>query len=167
VNNFNNDHHSDITFSDCGNGNLGIILGYGNRSFGNLTTYSTGETSRQSYLAAGDFNNDDQLDIAVVTYSTNTLVIFLGFGDGTFTLFTTYSTGDNVNPMMVILADLNKDNQSDVIVANQNSNSVGVLLGRGYVWVCMGEGEWRSIILTHTHPPTLKIRLLTSARTET
>ena len=79
VNDFNNDGHPDIGFADYGTGSMGIILGYGNRSFGNLTTYSIGDNTRPRSIAAGDFNNDHRLDIALVTFSTETLVIFLGF----------------------------------------------------------------------------------------
>ena len=94
VNDFNSDGYPDIGFADYGTDNMGIILGYGNRMFGNLTTYPIGDNTSPSALAAGDFNNDRRLDIALSTYSTNTLVIFLGSDDGTFTLFASYSTGD-------------------------------------------------------------------------
>ena len=131
VNDFNNDGYPDIGFADYGTGNMGIILGYGNRVFGNLKTYSIGDNTRPIAIAAGDFNNDHRLDIALVTISTNTLGIFLGSGDGTFILFTTYSTGDSSSPTMVNVADLNKDNHLDVVVVNQGINTIGVFFGIG------------------------------------
>ena len=61
VDNFNNDNHLDIAFADYGSSYVGIFLGYGNRIFGNLTRYSSGDSSRPYSLASGDFNNDDTL----------------------------------------------------------------------------------------------------------
>ena len=97
------DGYPDIGFADYGTNNMGIILGYGNRIFGKLTTYPIGDNTRPSSLVAGDFNNDRRLDIAVITLIARiSLVIFLGSGDGTFTLSTSYSTGDNSGPGMIV-----------------------------------------------------------------
>ena len=35
-------------------------------------------------VAAGDFNDDAKLDLAVANFGSNTVTIFLGNGDGTF-----------------------------------------------------------------------------------
>ncbi|CAF5105621.1 unnamed protein product, partial [Rotaria sp. Silwood1] len=54
-------------------------------------TYSTG-TSPNS-VAVGDFNNDTHLDIVVANSKGNTVSVLLGYGNGSFTDQTTYSTG--------------------------------------------------------------------------
>ncbi|CAF3763085.1 unnamed protein product, partial [Adineta steineri] len=43
-----------------------------------------------------------------------------------FKLQEIYSTGDNSFPIFVSLTDINDDNRSDIIVANQNTHSIGV-----------------------------------------
>jgi hypothetical protein len=131
VDDFNKDNHLDIAFPDYGTSSICIVLGYENRTFGNLTKYSSGDNSRPSFLSTGDFNNDGHLDIAVANYGTNNIVIFLGFGDGTFTLFTASSTGDASSPWMLAIADINKDNRLDMIVANPGTNNIGVFFGFG------------------------------------
>jgi hypothetical protein len=128
---FNNDNHLDIAFADYNTDNIGIFLGYGNRTFGKLTTYSTGDNARSFFLASGGFNNDSRSDIAVANYGTNNIVIFLGSGDGTFILSAIYATGDGSGPWMLTIADLNKDNHLDIIVVNSGTNNIGVFFGFG------------------------------------
>ena len=42
VGDFNNDTHLDIVVANYGDNNIGVLLGYGDGSFANQTTYSTG-----------------------------------------------------------------------------------------------------------------------------
>ena len=43
-----------------------------------------------------------------------------------------YSTGDGSNPYAVAAVDLNNDNQLDLVIANEGSDSISVLLGFDY-----------------------------------
>ena len=131
VNDFNKDKHLDIAFIDDVTETVNIILGYGNRTFGELTKYSTGSNTRPISITSGDVNDDGRLDIVVANYGTNSIAIFLGSGNGKFALFTIYSTGDNSLPSMLTIADLNNDNQLDITVANPGTNSIGVFFGYG------------------------------------
>jgi hypothetical protein len=79
--------------------------------------------------AAGDFNKDGKMDVAVVDSNANTLTIFLGNGDGTFTKGASYPTGHR--PMAIIALDSNVDGNLDLVVANNNDNSVSSFLGIG------------------------------------
>jgi hypothetical protein len=54
---------------------MGIFLGFGNGSFANQMTYSTGSYSIS--VAVGDFNNDRKLDFAVINNGTDSLKILL------------------------------------------------------------------------------------------
>ncbi|CAF5161337.1 unnamed protein product, partial [Rotaria sp. Silwood1] len=93
--------------------------------------YSTGSGSAPQAIAVGDFNNDKHLDVAVANSKTNNVGVFLGRGDGRLLSQVTYSTGADSLPWSIALGDLNNDTQLDIVVANHNSDNIGVFLGHG------------------------------------
>jgi hypothetical protein len=131
VGDFNNDNRLDIAVANSGTNNIGVLLGLGDGTFDQQKVYSTGNYSGPSSIAVGDFNNDSQLDIAVANSNTNNIGIFLGLGNGTFAVMTTFSTGISSNPSSVTVGDLNKDNQLDLVVANSGISSVLIFYGYG------------------------------------
>lgn len=128
---FNKDGRVDIIVSNFGTNDVGIFLGYGNRQFSPLRTFSTGNDSMPISVVAADFSNDGCLDVAVANYGTNSLGILLGFGNGSFSSQKIYSTGNNSNPFSIATADFNRDGKLDIVVANTGIDSVGVFLGNG------------------------------------
>jgi hypothetical protein len=120
-----------INFGACYNaapGSYSILKGNGDGTFQPAVTVSTGTPQPISGVLA-DFNGDKLLDLAIVDISNNTVYIYLGHGDATFSLLTSYVVG--ISPDFVINADLNKDGHQDLVVVNQSSNTVSVLLGTG------------------------------------
>jgi ribosomal protein S11 len=97
------------------------------QTFGAGSTLTT--DSNPSSVLAGDFNGNGNLDIAVVNYNSNTLSVFMGNGDGTFSAPVDYATGNN--PSSVAMTDFNGDGIPDLAVANYGSNTVSVFLGNG------------------------------------
>src|SRR5271155_525891 len=89
--------------------------------------YPTG-TNPQA-MAAGDFNNDGNLDFAVANSTANTVSILLGNGDGTFQPAVSYPTGSIPKGMEV--GDFYGDGHLDLAVTNSGSNTVSVLRGNG------------------------------------
>ena len=83
----------DFAVTNKGTDNVGVFLALGNGTFSSQVTYSTGDGSSPWGIAVGDLNNDSRLDIVVTNFWTNSISVFLGFGDGTFMNQTTYSTG--------------------------------------------------------------------------
>jgi hypothetical protein len=126
---FNNDNYLDIAAAFFNSGTVGILLGYGNGSFDDMMTYPQENDSILAALAVDDVNNDDKLDIVVVDYGTNNIVILLGYGNGSFATSMIFSTGNDSRPYAIVIADFNKDGRLDVAVANFESNNVGILLG--------------------------------------
>jgi hypothetical protein len=127
---FNHDQRLDLAVANFGTNSVGIFLGAVNGTFRFQGTFST-RSSRPRYVATGDFNNDTLIDIAVVNYGTNDIGILLGDGSGNFASWRTFSTGFDSIPYSLAIADVNHDNESDIIVANYGTRNVGLFLGYG------------------------------------
>jgi hypothetical protein len=129
---FNNDNRLDIVVANAGTNNIGILLGCGNGTFGNEISYSTGSASRPHHVIVDDFNKDNRSDIAVADYDNNYASVLLGYGNGTFGMSHSYSTGDGSRPNSLAASDFNGDNWLDLVVANTGTDNVSVLLGYDY-----------------------------------
>ena len=88
-------------------------------------------------VAAGDFDGDGKIDLAVVNNGNASagddggLSILLGNGDGTFHAAVNVAAGKN--PTSIAVGDFNADNLPDVAVINADGGggNVGILLGNG------------------------------------
>lgn len=89
--------------------------------------YQTGQTPVST--AVGDCNGDGNPDVAVANYTSNSLTVLLGNGDGTFRHGEQYLVGSG--PGGIATADLNNDRRLDLVVTDGNSNSVAIFLGYG------------------------------------
>src|SRR5205823_6649281 len=129
--------------------------GRGDGTFQPPVTINLGPGCAQ--LESADFNGDGKLDLAVVTYSSNPgepkarVQIFLGRGDGTFQAAQIVASSSTLNvsasqcngavcvdfaagvasPLIVAVADLNRDRKPDLIVAEAGLLNISVLLGKG------------------------------------
>ncbi|CAF3960764.1 unnamed protein product [Rotaria sp. Silwood1] len=131
VGDFNKDNHLDIGVTNLDQSNIGILLGLGNGTFTNEMTYSTGSATFPTYLCLGDFNNDTQLDIAVVNQNPESIGIFIGYENGTFENIGILPTGKGSRPRYLTVSDLNNDGRMDIAITNTGSNNIGVFLGYG------------------------------------
>ena len=61
----------------------------------------------------------------------NRVVVSLGYGNGSFSNMTNYSTGTDSQPYWVALGDLNDDNVLDIVSANHDTHSIGIFLEMG------------------------------------
>jgi len=89
--------------------------------------FSTGATPVASI--AYDFNQDGNTDLAAVNSGSNTVSIFLGSGDGQFTLLDNIAVG--MNPSAMGIGDFNRDGVADLAVMNQGDSTISILLGNG------------------------------------
>jgi hypothetical protein len=87
-----------------------------------------GIDNAQSVITA-DFNQDTNPDMAVASFESNQVSIFLGTGTSTFLPAVHYPVG--VSPSALTSGDFNKDGKLDLAVTNQNSDSVSILAGTG------------------------------------
>ena len=126
----NNDNQIDIVVASTGTNSVGVLLNAGNGTFLAQTSYSSAGSGARA-VTVTDVNNDNQLDIVVANAGTNSVGVLLNRGNGTFLAQTTYSTGATSVPRGLTVADVNNDNQIDIVVANTGTHNVGVLLNAG------------------------------------
>jgi hypothetical protein len=89
-------------------------------------------TPQPQRLVVGDFNGDGFADLAVANFSSNTVTILLGNGDGTFTALPPaqwQATGNS--PSAIAVGDFNGDGKLDLAIVNSADNTVSILLGNG------------------------------------
>jgi len=124
---FNGDGHLDVAVGNRaigGSGWVSILLGNGNGTLRPPVSY--GPFADAFSLAAGDFNKDGALDIAVGDTSSGSLL--LGNGDGTF------RTGSPIgasNAVFFAVADFNGDGNLDLVSADNSANTIQLLTGNG------------------------------------
>jgi hypothetical protein len=131
---FNGDGKQDLAVANSGSNNISILLGDRTGNFSSPSNFIAGITP--SAIAKGDFNEDGILDLIVTNFNSNSITLLLGDGTGSFNLPTTFTLlGGNIDPSVapssLAIADLNKDGNLDVVVANYVSGDVSVLLGDG------------------------------------
>jgi len=100
---------------------VGVRLGLGGGSFGPETVYSLGTGVLDIEL--GDMDGDGPLDVVVA----GAVKVIHGQGDGS--LGAVHDT--SISGRSVTIADLNGDSRRDLVVANDGTNAVTVLLGTG------------------------------------
>jgi hypothetical protein len=106
------------------NSTLSFFQGNGDGSFRPPVSYLTGGIETYG-MAAGDFNGDGNLDVAV-TDLMGRVIVLLGNGDGSFQAPQSYSAG--LDPSGVTAGDFNGDGSLDLAVANAGDNTVSVFI---------------------------------------
>ncbi|MCI0486877.1 MAG: FG-GAP-like repeat-containing protein [Blastocatellia bacterium] len=144
VGNFNGDANLDLAVVNnnftptCTNpGSVTILLGNGSGGFsqapGSPVTVGRGANS----VAVGNFNADVNADLAVTNNCDNNVTILLGNGLGGFSPASGSPVNGGPNPFFVATGDFNRDNRTDLAVANNDAiretddGRVTILLGNG------------------------------------
>ncbi len=132
---FNSDGKIDLAVADAADSRILLFLGNGDGTFTLASPINCSlvaecaNTVNPVAMAAGDFNGDGYLDLAVVNQSINTISILFGGGDGTFSIQSTPQVTLS-GPTAIAAADFNGDGITDLAVNSPGSNSVAILLGR-------------------------------------
>ena len=129
---WNKDGKLDI--AACTDANLVIIL-LGNGHGGFTPAPNSPINVAAHIIAAGDVNNDRNIDLALTHHDSFGVVVLLGTGDGKFAAapgspFIAHQ-GTKAHNHGLALNDLNSDGNLDITTSNQDDNSVSVLLGNG------------------------------------
>src|SRR5271157_709151 len=103
-------------------------------------SFAVGSTgSGPASVAAGDFNGDGMVDLAIVQPSRNSVAILLGKADGTLAPAVFYPAG--IQPVAVAVGDFNGDGRQDLAIANQNCASSFSCGANGSVSILLGNGD--------------------------
>ena len=120
---FNADGFTDLAVSHFQGNKLRVYLNNGNGSFNNATVYEVGiwqgSALTDENLIAGDFNQDNKIDIAVTDSITKTIAVLYGKGDGTFESVEHYSVGYWATGSM-LSKDFNLDGRPDIAIGYGN-----------------------------------------------
>jgi hypothetical protein len=113
----------DLVTSDDTRGVVTVSLNRGGGTFG-PPIESAGSTDPAA-LGVGDVNGDGAPDVVLLGFH---LTVLLGAGDGTFPCADVYPGIISDEADQLLLADLNHDGRSDVVIASSGSGSVSVYL---------------------------------------
>ena len=134
VGSFNLSPTGNVSLLDTNNSNLLLgVAGLGTGTFGQQTVTAAGSPigvgNNPQDVAAGDFNGDGNIDLAVLNSNDNTISILIGDGTGGFTATRTYATGNG--PVAIVVGDFDGDGNLDLAVANSADQTVSIRLGNG------------------------------------
>lgn len=68
------------------------------------------------------------IDIIVANYATNSIVLLLGYGDGTFQDAKVVSIAYGSHPFSLVSGDFNNDRKLDFAVANYGTDNLKIML---------------------------------------
>jgi len=128
---FDNDGDIDLVSVDFSTNFIYIILNEGNGIFTMTDSFPSGGLSPNE-LCTPDLNGDGYFDLAVPLFFSNRLAIFFNNfsnGDSSFIGPVYYTVGNN--PHSVVSADFDIDGDSDLVVTNNGSRDISVLLNDG------------------------------------
>jgi hypothetical protein len=143
IGDFNGDHIQDLAVASkasnppSGPGQVSVLLGKaapggkGTGTFGEAADFAVGTTP--NCVAVGDFNGDGNQDLVTVNsnFSSHNVSILLGTGTGSFNPASPRDFVVGSQPRSVAVGDFNGDQKQDLVVTNENSRSVSILLGNG------------------------------------
>jgi hypothetical protein len=127
---FNGDGNADLVFAADPKGppfQLEVRLGNGDGTFRGGSRFGHFPIVYSSDLVVGDFNDDGKLDVVSIQPADQTLLLFLGNGNGTFQHAKNYPPPDNGAPVELVAGDFNGDGKLDLVVESFNGQRLGLL----------------------------------------
>jgi len=128
IGDLNGDGREDLAAAGGGDNTVSVLLGNGDGTFG--AKHDFGTRSFPQSVVIGDMNADGRPDAAVANSAVPGAVsVLLGNADGTFKAKGDFATGSA--PFAVALSDLNGNDDLDLVVVKESSNTVSILPGNG------------------------------------
>ncbi|CAF1315923.1 unnamed protein product, partial [Adineta steineri] len=130
VGDFNNDNRSDLAIVYVMEKKVHILLANDNEIFVENTKISIEGYPALTDIFVADFDGDKYLDIAVVDSDSANIVIFVGYGDGSFSKHTMLPVVPDNKPEYFAIVDFNDDGALDIAVKNDKSMTISIYFGR-------------------------------------
>jgi len=131
VGDFANTGTPDLAVTNLFTNNVSVFLGNSDGTFQPAVNYPVGMNPR--FIAMADLTRSGIADLLVVnhvgSFSTGSVSVLRGNGDGTFQPSVNYAVG--TGPATLAVGDFNNDGVPDLVVTNINSSNVSILLGNG------------------------------------
>jgi hypothetical protein len=139
VGDFNGDGRPDIVAAGLGSNNVNVLLSCASgtahcvNGFLPAVNYPAGTAIS---VAVADVNGDGKLDLLVASAGGNSVSMFLGHGDGTFSTSKCSSGGGlcftGLGPVALATGNFTgKPKEVDMVVVNSAANTISVFLGNG------------------------------------
>ncbi|MBP1989917.1 FG-GAP-like repeat-containing protein [Paenibacillus eucommiae] len=131
----NGDGVLDLAVANYNSNNVSILLGNadGTGTFQAAVYYDFGVGSNPISVNLNDFNKDGELDLVVTNESSNNVSILLGSGDSSGSFGTPVQYNVGARPQSTVIGDFNGDGNADLVVVNNGSDDISLMLGTGDV----------------------------------
>ncbi|MFA6494929.1 MAG: FG-GAP-like repeat-containing protein [Candidatus Paceibacterota bacterium] len=123
----NGDGHFDLIVPNGNDGTISILLGDGSGAFSSASGSPIAGTDGMLRPQTADFNSDGKIDFVVPSSASSSMLVFLGNGDGTFSVAS--SSPLAFMSTDVVVDDFNGDTKKDLGIVN--TTSMTILLGNG------------------------------------
>ncbi len=128
----NGDNASDLVVVNSDSNDLSIYLGNNASNFTEITESPLAVGNNPKAVVVFDVDSDNRQDIIVANNSDNNIQIFLQQSDGSFLESPNSPIGVGDQPVALKKQDVNNDSKTDLIIVNQGSSNISVLLNNGF-----------------------------------
>jgi FG-GAP-like repeat len=115
---FNNDTRPAIAMVSHDFNYVNIAPTFKNYSFRDQATFRSNDSVNLKYMVVADFNNGNRIDAVVTSYDNSRIIVFIGFGNGSFSRPNEYNIGTDSGPMAVVTGDFDNDGRADILAAD-------------------------------------------------
>ena len=125
----NSSNIADLAVTNQTDNSVSVFLGKGDGTFTLKSTLATGKSPDAIVAAEFHSASSSNMDLAVANQADDTVSLFIGNGDGTFSGGVNFATG--ASPVALATADFNADGLADLAVSDQSANTVSIFIGNG------------------------------------
>ncbi len=127
---FNGDGWLDVATACWSSSKISIFLNNGDGTLATRTDYSP-NSGQPYWVGVDDFDGDGYDDVVSTNANgPSTVSIFMGSTSGTLASPVAYSISI-VNPFVIAIGDLNDDTRPDIVIPNNNTAQISVLINNG------------------------------------